>query len=75
LLLLDTSGPNNGYGTPLTDALMKQKGSFADWDFINIWFMCERIDYPKLRYFLGSDFQIVHLQSPMLAQTKWFIAD
>ena len=30
---LDTAGPDNGYGTPLTDAQMKQQGSFVGWDF------------------------------------------
>lgn len=32
---LDTAGPDNGIGTPLTDAQMKQQSSFAGWDFSN----------------------------------------
>jgi len=31
---LDTAGPDNGYGTPLTDAQMKQQSSFVGWDFV-----------------------------------------
>jgi hypothetical protein len=31
----DGGGPNNGYGTPLTDLQMKQQSSFTGWDFIN----------------------------------------
>jgi len=30
---LDTAGPDNGYGEPLTDAQMKQQASFINWDF------------------------------------------
>lgn len=30
---LDTAGPDNGLGEPLTDALMKQQASFINWDF------------------------------------------
>lgn len=32
---LDTSGPDNGLSTPLTDAQMKQQSSFSRWDFNN----------------------------------------
>jgi len=47
---LDTSGPDNGYGTPLTDAQMKQQSSFIGWDFDTpIWELCpETNDYPHL---------------------------
>ena len=30
---LDTAGPDNGIGTPLTDSQMKQQASFVGWDF------------------------------------------
>lgn len=30
---LDTAGPDNGFGEPLTDEQMKQQASFIDWDF------------------------------------------
>jgi hypothetical protein len=45
---LITSGPDNGNGTPLTDEQMKQQSSFADWDFNDIWHICETTNYPKL---------------------------
>jgi hypothetical protein len=45
---LDTSGPNNGLGTPLTDAQMKQQSSFIGWDFTTIWAICEGTNYPRL---------------------------
>jgi len=55
---LDTSGPNNGLGTPLTDAQLKQQSSFVGWDFIDeaangihdFW-MITTGQYPSLRYF------------------------
>jgi hypothetical protein len=51
-----TSGPNNGYGTPLTDSQMKQKSSFVGWDFVgekangieDIWWINEGNGYPAL---------------------------
>jgi The GLUG motif len=47
-----TSGPDNGYGTPLTDAQMKQQSSFVGgWDFTTIWRVrCEGMNYPKLNW-------------------------
>jgi hypothetical protein len=54
---LDTSGPNNGYGEPLTDEQMKQPGSFVGWDFTTIWEICEGTNYPRLRWqFNTADF-------------------
>ena len=44
---LVTSGPSNGYGTPLTDTQLKQQSSFLGWDFDNIWHICETFNYPK----------------------------
>jgi hypothetical protein len=45
---LVSSGPENGYGTPLTDEQMKQQSSFIGWDFGDIWHICETFNYPKL---------------------------
>jgi hypothetical protein len=63
---LNTSGPNNGYGTPLTDAKMKQKSSFVGWDFVgetangyeDIWRMCvDGVEYPLIWWqFNTADF-------------------
>jgi The GLUG motif len=55
---LDTAGPNNGYGTPLTDTQMKQQASFIGWDFVwetangtnDVWAICEGVSYPKLAW-------------------------
>jgi hypothetical protein len=63
---LDVAGPNNGYGTPLTEEQMKQQASFAGWDFFgetangteDIWRMCiDGVDYPLLWWqFNKADF-------------------
>jgi hypothetical protein len=55
---LDTSGPDNGYGEPLTDPNMRKQASFAGWDFVgetingteDIWWILENITYPKLNW-------------------------
>ena len=48
---LQSAGLNNGYGTPLTDAQMKQQSSFVGWDFTTTWRMrCEGMNYPKLNW-------------------------
>jgi hypothetical protein len=55
---LTTSGPNNGYGTPLTHSQMKQQASFIGWDFVwetangpnDVWAICEDVNYPKLSW-------------------------
>lgn len=56
---LDTAGPDNGYGEPLTDEQMKQQSSFVSWDFTNetangtsdFWRMCaDGVDYPRLNW-------------------------
>ena len=46
----DGGGPDNGIGFSLTDEQMKQRASFADWDFDNIWKICEGKDYPHLQW-------------------------
>jgi hypothetical protein len=47
---LDTSGPDNGYGLLLTEEQMMQQVSFTDWDFEEIWGVCEGTNYPRLRW-------------------------
>jgi hypothetical protein len=55
---LDTSGPDNGLGTPLDDPNMKKQASFIGWDFVgetangtgDIWWILENITYPKLNW-------------------------
>ncbi len=57
---LNTSGPNNSLGEPLTDAQMKQQASFVGWDFLgetingtdDIWWIHEDVTYPKLSWFI-----------------------
>jgi len=52
---LDTAGPDNGWGTPLTKNQMKQQISFTGWDFVgettnsteDIWNICEGTNYPR----------------------------
>ncbi len=46
---LVSAGPNNGLGTPLTAAQLKQKSNFVTWDFTNIWSIAEGVSYPRLR--------------------------
>jgi len=51
---LDTSGPNNGYGRPRSDAELKQQANFIDWDFNNFWDICEGTNYPRLIWQIPS---------------------
>lgn len=63
---LDGGGPDNRYGSPLTDDQMKQQSSFVGWDFVSenengtadIWRMCvDGVEYPKLSWqFMSADF-------------------
>jgi len=58
---IDGGGPDNGIGTPLTDAQMKQQNSFANWDFTDetangtseIWQVPTGGGYPVLSSFNG----------------------
>jgi len=44
---LNTAGPDNGLGEPLTDVQMKQQASYKNWDFgVDIWIMDEGASYP-----------------------------
>ena len=45
----DGGGADNGFGTMLSEAQMRQRGSFAGWDFENVWTICEDADYPRLQ--------------------------
>jgi hypothetical protein len=47
---LDTAGPNNGIGTPLTNTQMKQQSNFVGWDFSSVWQISESVDYPELAW-------------------------
>jgi len=44
----DGGGPDNGFGEPLTDEEMKQQASFVNWDFNDVWAICEGTNYPRL---------------------------
>ncbi len=46
----DGGGADNGIGMPLSRVEMRQRDSFAGWDFDEIWTICEGIDYPRLRW-------------------------
>jgi len=61
---LDTAGPGNGFGTPLSDAAMRQQASFVGFDFVGpgdgdeeIWRIYEDLSYPYLSWqtFAGDD--------------------
>ena len=55
---LDTAGPNNGHGEPLSDPNMQVQSSFVGWDFVgesangieDIWKICEGLNYPRLSW-------------------------
>jgi hypothetical protein len=49
LSLPDGGGPDNNVGSSLTEKQMKQQLSFVDWDFNEVWTICEGKDYPRLR--------------------------
>lgn len=77
---LTDSGPDNGFGQPLTDQQMKQQINFVDWDFINVWNIGEFQTYPFLRTYLPSDinkddetnfYDLAILASHWLEQTSW----
>ncbi len=55
---LDSSGPDNDFGTPLTESQMKQQSSFTGWDFADetingtsSWWIIHSGEYPTLFYF------------------------
>jgi hypothetical protein len=84
---LDVAGPNNGFGTPLTDTQMKQQASFVGWDFVwetangtyDFWAICEGVSYPNLAFqFIPGDFDnnkdVNFIDFATLA-AKWIQAD
>jgi len=50
LLPQDSPIPHNAFGQALTHSQMKSQQSFIDWDFENIWTICEDQDYPRLSW-------------------------
>jgi len=52
---LESAGPDNGFGTALTEAQMKQQNSFPGWDFVEIWNIGENQTYPYLRVYPAGD--------------------
>jgi len=46
----------NNIGTPKTTEEMKQRVTYVDWDFTNIWFIDEGNDYPRVRGFANGTF-------------------
>jgi hypothetical protein len=85
---LITSGPNNGYGTPLTDAQMKQQSNFVGWDFTNetangtndYWRMCvDGVNYPHLNWeSMAGDFACpdgVNMEDLSCFVERWLLSD
>jgi hypothetical protein len=85
---LDTSGPDNGYGTPLTDEEMKQQSNFVGWDFTNetangtndYWRMCvDGVDYPRLNWeSIAGDFMCpdgVNVEDLDYFVQRWLLGD
>ena len=54
---VQTGGPDNGLGTPLTTDQMQKEITFTDagWDFIEIWNIGENQTYPFLRLYPAGD--------------------
>lgn len=48
------------FGDGLTTAQMKQKASYVDWDFENIWFIDEGNDYPILRWQISNTIPVAN---------------
>ena len=48
--IVGTTQSSSNYGTGLDATQMKQKKSFVGFDFANVWYIDEGIDYPKLRW-------------------------
>lgn len=52
---IDRGLPNNSIATAVTDTQMKEKATFAYWDFVNTWTIAEGVSYPKLAWQSGTD--------------------
>ena len=85
---LNTAGPNNGIGSPLTDSAMKQQIRFLGWDFMgeisnginDNWRMCiDGVNYPKLRWeFTTGDLACpdgVNLEDVTVLAANWLESD
>ncbi|MFD0715620.1 S-layer homology domain-containing protein [Paenibacillus sp. GCM10027626] len=46
----DTIPPDNGVGTPVTEDEMKQRGTFNDWDFTDVWYLYNGETFPFLQW-------------------------
>jgi hypothetical protein len=81
---LVTSGPNNGFGTSLTDTQMKLQASFISWDFVgetnnsskHVWWLCnEGLEYPRLAWqYLPGDIScpgVVGIEDLEVFCTQW----
>lgn len=44
----DTTGQSGGPGTPLSTAQMRSVLTYVNWDFIDIWRICDGTNYPRL---------------------------
>ncbi|WP_062047430.1 Ig-like domain-containing protein [Bacillus sp. JCM 19034] len=42
--------PDNGYGTPITEAELKQLSTFTNWDFTNTWYVYNDQVFPFLQW-------------------------
>ncbi|MEQ8524130.1 T9SS type A sorting domain-containing protein [Gracilimonas sp.] len=59
----DSGNPDNGFGTGLTDAEMRQQSNFGSWNFSTIWSIDEGVSYPYLK----NNPPIIPLDAPVLA--------
>ncbi|MCP9291418.1 T9SS type A sorting domain-containing protein [Gracilimonas sediminicola] len=57
-----SGSPDNGFGTGLTEAEMKQQASFSTWNFSTIWAIDEGNSYPYLK----NNPPVIPLSAPVL---------
>ena len=74
---VETSGQSSDEGgTGKTTSQMKQKITFADWDFVEIWDLVENQTYPYLRQFPAGDLnhdRKVDFQDYAIMAANWLI--
>jgi hypothetical protein len=73
---IETGGPDNGLGTPLSTSQMQTLSTFTDagWDFIDIWNIGENQTYPYLRTYSPADMNkdgIVDLLDFTITCERW----